>query len=347
MGIKILGIFLATLVFVRFTPLVDSYLYLQGFYTHDSELRTRLISIFAKTVSDLGGNFFAHFLFSIIAISGFLYYYYSGGKKVWFCLLLLLPSSLIWTSIVGKEAIFFGSTSLVLVIWSRYACDNFSTADGILGLLSICICILLRPHYSIALIWLLLAAWGVKQLDKKAIPFLITLLLSGVVLGYYAIWESLQRRGFEAIAPLARSSRFVSLGIDPGSMAGYLKYKTSVPLGAVYGIVGPLPSEVWQRIEFLPFFIEGLLILFAPLLIYIYALKANFKAKPLFIKLFWWSLVPAMIMLMVLHAPFGLLNPGSATRWRTNFDQVFYFAPLLLLFGLMDNDKKTNPSSSP
>ena len=45
---------------------------------------------------------------------------------------------------------------------------------------------------------------------------------------------------------------------------------------------------------------------------------------------------------MVLHAPFGLLNPGSATRWRVNFEAIFHIAPLLLLYGFLDNDRHAN-----
>jgi hypothetical protein len=48
--------------------------------------------------------------------------------------------------------------------------------------------------------------------------------------------------------------------------------------------------------------------------------------------------------LMVLHAPFGLLNPGSATRWRVNFEPIFHMAPLLLIYGFLDKDRHENHS---
>ena len=41
--VKIAGVAFATLVFARFTPLVDSELYLKGFYTGEQASRTALI----------------------------------------------------------------------------------------------------------------------------------------------------------------------------------------------------------------------------------------------------------------------------------------------------------------
>ena len=63
--------------------------------------------------------------------------------------------------------------------------------------------------------------------------------------------------------------------------------------------------------------------------------------------IFWLCLVLAILALLVLHAPFGLLNPGSATRWRVNFESAFHMAPLLLLYGFLDNDLHENHSFPP
>jgi hypothetical protein len=49
----------------------------------------------------------------------------------------------------------------------------------------------------------------------------------------------------------------------------------------------------------------------------------------------------------VLHAPFGLLNPGSAIRWRVNFEKIFYLAPLLLMYRFIDDAPTKNNSPSP
>jgi hypothetical protein len=46
----------------------------------------------------------------------------------------------------------------------------------------------------------------------------------------------------------------------------------------------------------------------------------------------------AIIILVLVHAPFGILNPGSAIRWRVNFELIFYMAPLLLFLEAKKND---------
>jgi hypothetical protein len=63
-------------------------------------------------------------------------------------------------------------------------------------------------------------------------------------------------------------------------------------------------------------------------------------------KLFFLSLASAILMLLFMHAPFEILNPGSAIRWRVNFEQVFYLAPILLMLRFIDVKTKENPSLS-
>jgi hypothetical protein len=140
----------------------------------------------------------------------------------------------------------------------------------------------------------------------------------------------------------ARASRYVLFGIEPGTAVGFNTYKSLLPLGALLGIIGPLPTEVYSRPIFIPFFLEGVLILLLPAGVYLYACKQSFVHKHRFKSIFWLSLVPAILALMVLHAPFGLLNPGSATRWRVNFEAIFHIAPFLLLYGFIDNDRHEN-----
>ena len=336
--IKLLGVLFATLVFSRFTPIIDSELYLKGHYVADPNLRTQIINSFAFLLNNLGGKYFAHLVFALVSSAGLIYYCLNGGRRWIFLLFLFLPSSFIWTSIVGKEAIFFGALGIVLVTWSKYAVTTLSYTNIAVVLFAMIICGLLRPHYSLTLLWLFVSAGLIRDFRNKAPPFLIAILIGCILFAYFTIWDPLLERGFGSIDPLARASRFDLLEISPNSSEGYLKFKSLMWLGMILGMLGPYPSEAITRIEFLPFFVEGLLILFFPVAIWVYVWKSKFQSKSKYLQVFWWSLVPAMIMLMILHAPFGLLNPGSATRWRTNFE------PLLLLFKMRDNEGKKNTS---
>lgn len=340
-AIKILGVIFATFIFAKYSPLIDSELYLKGFYTPESIGRTRLVNDLAYHLNNFMGKYLTHFFFAILSVSGLIYYCFTCNRRWVFLIFLLFPSSLVWTSIVGKDAIFFGAFGMALIIWSKYASNQLNILDQILLLFSTLICLLMRPHYSVALLWLFFSILVLKKLGGKAFLVLIILLIVGAVIGYFTVLNELLLRGFGGIDPLARASRFVELGINHNSADGFEQFKRLVPLGFIYGVIGPLPSEVINRIEFLPFFIEGLIILLFPVFVWIFVKMSNLKSKDRFFIVFWWCLVPAITMLMIIHAPFGLLNPGSASRWRVDFEQVFYLAPLLLFFRLIDDEKNS------
>ena len=343
--IKIIGALFATLVFAHFTPLVDANLYLSGSYGLDSNLRTLMVQTLAVMLNGFGGALFTHVIFGIISTAGILYYIATGGKRWEIILILLFPTSLIWTSIVSKEALFFGGFTLLLVIWSRYVNDVLNRIDLFAAIIAICVCGLLRPHYAVVVLWLFFSVGIVKKYGGKAWPILLATMLLGALAIYFFVWTDLLVRGLGSSDPMARASRYQMFDIQQGVLIGLERFKQFIPLGIIFGIVGPLPEEL-LRPEFIPFFIEGVLILLFPLLVYVYARSRNFREKSLFLQYYWWCLIPAIIALMVLHSPFGLFNPGSAIRWRTNFESIFYIAPLLLLFQFRNDIRNENSSLS-
>ena len=341
--IKICGIFFAPQIFSSYTPLVDSQRYISGLYTGENGIRTSLVQWLATSLDHYGGPYFAHFIFSMISVSGLIYYYLTGGRRYCLLLTLLLPSIFVWSSIVGKEAIFCGGMGIALVIWTSYTIRPLRYYEFLILALSLVVCFVFRPHYAVAILWLYTASYSIKKLKKKAAIILAILFSFILILMYLTIWNELLFRGYSGIESTARSSRFEYFGIltnGESHNASFKLFKEYIPLGMIVGIVGPLPIEVMKRIEFLPFFVEGILILLSPLIIYNWAIshklldKANLKIY--FILCF----APAIFILMLLHAPFGILNPGTAIRWRTNFELVFYLAPLLLVYRLLD--EKTN-----
>ena len=59
-----------------------------------------------------------------------------------------------------------------------------------------------------------------------------------------------------------------------------------------------------------------------------------------------YGVLPTIVLIMLIHAFFGVLNPGTAIRWRVNFELIFYFAPLLLYFNLLESKNENNITSS-
>jgi hypothetical protein len=345
--IKILGVLFAVEIFSKFSPLVDSNLYVQGSMNLDSHLRTRFVGVLASFFHLISGVHITHFVFSLFSVLGLFYYYLTGGRHWALLLFLALPSSLVWSSIVGKEAIFFGAAGVVIVIWSKYVFAKLSKYDFVFFVFFLLICIALRPHYTLGLIWLFFSTFIIKKFNSNhsmLMGIFLTLMLFFIVI--YLGYDELLRRGWGGIDPNGRSSRFIDFEIVPYSGAGFDKYKSLIFLGSIIGIIGPTPSEALSRIELAPFLLEGIMILLMPLLILFLARNRLKIHDKFFYKIFWFSLIPAILILMVIHAPFGVLNPGSAVRWRVNFEQIFYFAPIMLIFRHLDETKKENNSLS-
>lgn len=346
-GVKLVCTLLAVSVFARFSPLVDADLYLSGFYSSESAFRTRVIQWLVTLFSNFGGAYFAHWSFGIVSLSGLFYYYWKGGARWQLCLFLLLPSTMIWTSVIGKEAIFYGGFTLSLVVWVRFVTRKCTGSDYFFLIVAVLVCVVFRPHYAVAIAWLFLSTFLVDKTEENAWIWLSVSAFLGCCMVYAFVWDELLLRGFGGIEPSARASRFLLLGIDKKTSLGFEIYKSLIPQGALLGIIGPMPSELLARPVFIPFFLEGILILLFPVLVYIYANSQILKEKKRFNKIFWMCLAPAVFALMVLHAPFGLLNPGSATRWRVNFEAIFHLAPLMLFYGFFDDDRRENrPLSS-
>ena len=342
LSFKLFCTLLAVFVFSRFSPLIDADFYLSGFYVSDPVFRTRIIQGLVLALSKFGSAVFVHWFFGVLSLVGVIYYFCRGTIRWQLCLPLLLPSTLIWSSVIGKEAIFYGAFTLALVIWTRFAIIKLNLTDCGMLLAAVVICILMRPHYAIAILWLFISTLVIKKFKKNAWVWLSLLAIFGLSILWLFVWDPLLYRGFEGIDPAARASRFKFFGIEPGTDNGLQTYKSLLPLGALIGIVGPLPTELYSRPILIPFFLEGVLVLLLPAVVYLYACNQSFEHKQQFKTIFWLSLVPAILALMVLHAPFGLLNPGSATRWRVNFEAIFHIAPLLLLYGFLDNERHAN-----
>ena len=158
-------------------------------------------------------------------------------------------------------------------------------------------------------------------------------------------------RAFSSIDINGGASRNYDLGFDKLDLANsqnVLKhFNKFFGLGFVFGIVGPLPGELINRLEFLPFFIEGVVILLSPLLILFLLIKSNlYKYDNINCLNYVYGVLPTIILIMLVHAFFGILNPGTAIRWRVNFELIFYFAPFLLYSNILESKNENNSHTS-
>jgi hypothetical protein len=335
--VKLFSVSIVYFLGSNYIKFVDADLYLEGYYLNDKSIRIQMVQVLAWFFGNTIGSFFTYFLFSLISTIGIIYYYVLGGKRWEILLFLFLPSVFIWTSVIGKESIFYGFFTLSIVILSKYVNGNLKVYDFIFLAISIVICMLLRPHYAVILLWFMvsisaLKKWGFRGSYRFLLVFSITII--GLI--YFNVWEEILFRGFTAIDPTARYSRYDYFQIQPnagnGSLEpGFIRFKELLFLGWIVGIIGPMPFEVFARPVLIIFMIEGFLILVSPAIFFYIAYRLIIKRKNLFFYIFFLSLIPSYFYLIWIHAPFGLLNFGSAIRWRINFETAFYLFPFLLM----------------
>jgi hypothetical protein len=345
--VKLFSVTVTFFIVSNYIKFIDADFYLSGYFLQDKSIRIQMIQVLAWNLKNLVGPFFTHFLFSLISAAGIIYYYITGGKRWEVLLFLLLPSVFIWTSIVGKECISYGFFTLAIVIFAKYASGALRTYDFPFLIASIAVCMLLRPHYAIVLVWFLVAIPAIKKWDfKGSYKFLLVLSVTTMSLFIFNFWDEILFRGYSAIDPLSRYSRYEYFQVQPNIansilalQPGFIRFKELLPLGLFVGILGPMPYEVLDRPVLAVFLLDGLFVLLSPVIIYCIANRFLIKNRDLFFNIFFLCLVPSYLYLIFIHAPFGLLNFGSAIRWRINFETAFYLFPLLLIFNFLDEKK--------
>jgi hypothetical protein len=324
-GIKVLGTLFALFIFNRFTPLIDSTNYINDFYYVDIHFRTLFVQYISSALVMLTTPLITNIIFSLFSASAIFYFALQSNNNSWLLLILLMPSALIWTSIVGKEAIYFGCVGIFLILWIDLIKEKISYRHLSI-IIPLGLCAILRPHYTISLLWLAFSAFIIQnnRVNNRLIVLAFIIIIVGIL---FFLMPELVKRGIGSIDGTARASRNLALNIHTLEA-----FKSHMSTGMLFGIVGPFPSELLHRLEFIPFFIEGIAILIAPFAIGILLFKKTGETKNhIYFLNFIYGVVPAIIILVLVHAPFGILNPGSAIRWRVNFELIFYMAPLLLL----------------
>lgn len=351
LALLLVKLFSVSVIFFVIAPnyikFIDSDLYLSGYFLNDKSIRIQMVQKLAWFLGNSFGSFFTNYLFSLISVVGMIYYYVTGGKRWLFILFLFLPSVFIWTSVIGKECFFYGFFTLASVILARYTSGVLRAYDFPFLVASIIVCMLLRPHYAIVLVWFLVSIAAVKKWGfKDSYKFLLVLSATTIALIIFNIWDEILFRGFTAIDPSARYSRFDYFQIQPNiaegnksTQLGFIRFKALIPVVWIFGILGPMPFEVLSRPVLSIFLFEGSLVLVSPVVIFCIANRLLIKNKNLFFSIFFLCLIPSYFYLIYIHAPFGILNFGSAIRWRINFETAFYLFPLMIMFNFIDENK--------
>ena len=366
---KLLATVFTLLIVDKFTPLIDAKMYQDGMFRSEHiTLRTYIVQQIANFISFFIHPLASHYLFSLFSALGLIWFVRAYNPKWYILFILLFPTSMIWTSIISKESIYYLFFSILLILWIKIIHNEFKVKHLFALIISILVCMIFRPHYLVCIVWIYWVAIILNNIKNyKLILFGTYFLILGMVLfivffGNYidsffgTNLFDLKFRAFSSISYDARSSRFIEFGFTRdfleqlkifGQKETFLQIDSKMnPLfftGFIYGIIGPLYEEVINRFEFIPFFIEGVIIMSFPIIIFIRMLiiQKNIFNNINFLN-YVYGLFPAIILVMIVHAFFGLFNPGTAVRWRINFELIFYFAPFLLYFKNLEIKNEKN-----
>ncbi len=364
---KLIATALSLYVVDNITPLVDAKMYQEEkYFDHNIPFRTYLVQLIASITNHLTSPTISHFVFSFFSISGILWYIRLYNFSWHILFILLLPSSMIWTSIISKEAVYYCLFSLLLINWNIFINNKLTKVNFIIIFIASLLCLILRPHYFICLLWLFWSAIILIYFKRYKliliISFLIICSIISIIFHYGDFLDNFFKiyffdvvlKGYESIDPNGSASRhkLLELVMPPNlcqiEMCSFASekefllenYSKYFSLGFLFGIIGPLPIEIVQRPEFIPFFFEGIIILLFPFVFFIFCkIKFKFFNDNIYFRNYLYGIIPAILLVMAIHAYFGILNPGTAIRWRINFELIFYFAPYLIYLNLKELKK--------
>lgn len=324
---KILYMFFALLIYSKLTTLGDTYDYLSGRHFSLEFLfikSTYMLGTLAYSLNYLFGTFFANIFFMLLSFFG-IYYAVSRivlSKKQLTVLLLLLstPSFGVWTSIASKESIgvFYMGIILGFIIdlIKRKRKQNY-----LLIILAFYLCLLFKPQYLIGIVMALSYISLSYNLKLKGIGNLLLLfLVIFISISLLYIFRH-EINNLSFIIPshfnyLSFSTRENLIFLDDFDVFW------NTPYGIYISFIGPTIEEALKKDTHLLAFIESyfILILFAFSIIKLSCITY----KTLKINIFYLSIyIIVTFWILFVNYPFGVMNPGSAIRYRENYYSFF------------------------
>lgn len=240
-------------------------------------------------------------------------------------ILLSLPTFCIWTSLCSKETIGLVCSSLLGLLFVRYwqGCYKLYFRDYA----ALFLCLLFKPQYLPWVIGILLYIRLVRKLKHLEIKVLFSVFYIGCIVGVLYFFRNLidyyslgVQYAFSFDANYSNSTRSTDIFKESGD------FFRNAPWGMIVAFWGPTLQEAIHKPLHLLAFLESLY-----LFCYFLYLSKVVIGDFLFRWRFHLEVVMVYITLLggilLVHYPFGVFNPGSATRYRDNF--LFLFVIVL------------------
>lgn len=332
--LKLFYMFFALFVYAKLTTLGDTSRWMSGNLSHSlSQILTNsslMMDFLGGVSSALFGSILGNLPFMILAFYG-LYYSVSrlrltNKQLLWILLLLSFPSFGVWSSIAGKEAmgVFY------MGIICGYLIDVLNktrTKPKFIELVAFYLLLIFKPQYFIAIGSIFIFIFLSRKLRLKAYGkfflFMIHIVLS--VIAFYIFRDALNELSFLLPAHFS-----LNAGSTRENIIWVNDYDVfyNAPYGMFIGFWGPTLSEVLQKPIQSIVFIESMVI-FSFFTYFALRFTSRLITTGKFNVLVLSLAVIVLFWLLFVHYPFGVLNPGSALRYRTNF---YGFIVVLLFY---------------
>lgn len=331
--LKFLFCIYGVFIFGKFTYLGDSETYLATplefslavFYNN-----TSLVGFITALLKKLlVVNFFVHLVYLAFTFWGLskLIKRLNLPPKNEFTLVVLLsfPSFAMWTSVVSKESLtcFFSS---FVIIWILDFIEKKKRSYSILwNIICVYFLIILRPPVGIGVV-LAITALFVNNLSfiNKYIRYVSMII--GIILGAIVVYILAADFIQNEFLPLAKEYFNPQYYDTQSSRSGdFWLSEWDIFLKAPYGIflanLGPTLFESLAKPQFLPYFFEGLafwFVVFYYLIFHFLRQHERKVANPNFTIFF----IFLFLLILFVNYPFGVFNPGSATRYRSSYFHI-------------------------
>jgi hypothetical protein len=344
LAIKVFGTLFAVFVYARFTGLGDAAKYLSAELTFSANAltnRTQLTELFFAVLNRFFPDIIVSFIPSVIL--GYVIYYvffqnYKYVPKLIFWTCMLLPHFMVWSSAAGKEVI--AITAFMLVIKSCVDIAVFNRTKPTQAIIALLIGLIIRPHYFIPYFFLLISTYVSRNIKIGKFPKLsqsFWIVSLGGFMGLCAVLLTVSYKYWiDFLDYVMYMSKAYFLAYDAGSNRWDVSWSAlpdffgNLWWGMPASIIGPTIAESLKRPIFIVIFLEGLLSFYLIFYLLLRLLKLS-KKEPQYRAIIIFGFVPALILALTIHYPFGLFNPGSAVRYKQSLTPLFYFYPLLLI----------------
>jgi len=307
----------------QFTSLGDSHKYqagdlMQGAFAGGSTHVTVYLGYLFNQLS-FGNTYLVNIWFQALAFVGIASFLTAleGRDRRAAALLCLMPSFNLWSSVASKEAVLVFCVGIVAGMIARLASGRFRLRLWHIPV--ILLTALYKPHFMPAIVFLLGTYMLAPHLRQRTAMILLASLVS--LLGLYLAADAVDQMAFDIIP------HFQGVGFSTRPVFWEQEYDVfyKAPLGMYLAFVGPTLEEAVSGHAMHTFaFAESMLVL----AIALYLLSTRLARLPLFnlfVFLFglFWLLFP--------NYPVGVMNPGSAVRYRTGYLLLFFLLFTVIL----------------